>query len=190
MRPTRSAVVVAIAVAGAMAAGCGSAVPSALPAGTRARVDTLPPSTVPVAPSASRAATAAASEAAIRPSPDDLPPDAAVLVTGAEALLGQLGSFTWRTGGSDAPWLQGTRGSVPPDRPLQFGLSRDVPVDEWSVAYAAAGQQSPERLVALDPTGAPLEVVPPPAGRWTVVLRVRFGAGLGDAAWYWTLIVG
>jgi hypothetical protein len=188
MHPTRRAVVaIAIALCGAVAAGCGSAV-TEFPPGTRTAADSPTPSAaVPTAPPIP---TGAPSGAASRPPPDDLPPDAAVLVAGADALVGQLGGYTWRNGGSDAPWLQGTRGTIASARPLQFGLSRDVPIDEWSVACAAAGQQSPERLVPLDPTGAPLEVVPPPAGRWTVVLRVRFGQGLGDAAWYWTLIVG
>ena len=188
MHPTRSAAVtVAIALCGAIAAGCGSAVTES-PPGTVTPADV--PSPGAGLPSPPPTPTGTPSDAASRPPPDDMPPDAAVLVAGADALIGQLGGYTWRNGGSDAPWLQGTRGAVPPDRPLQFGLSRDVPIDEWSVAYAAAGQQSPERVVPLDPTGAPLEVVPPPTGRWTLVLRMRFGEGLGDATWYWTLIVG
>lgn len=188
MRPTRSAAVtIAIALCGAIAAGCGSPVIKS-PTETLTPVDSSPTSAG--LPSPPPTQTGAPSEAASRPPLDDLPPDAAVLVAGADPLLGQLGGYTWGNGGSDAPWLQGTRGAVPPDRPLQFGLSRDVAIDAWSVAYAAAGLPSPERLIPLDPTGAPLEVVPPPAGRWTVVLRVRFGQGLGDAAWYWTLIVG
>jgi hypothetical protein len=123
-------------------------------------------------------------------SPGDAPPDVALLVAGRDPLVGALGGYTWLDGGSDAPWLRGTPGGVSPDRPLQFGLARDLPIDTWSAAYAAGGDPFPGQLFPLAPSGSPLEVVPPPVGTWTVVLRLTFGQGLGEAAYYWSLTVG
>ena len=169
-RTRRAAALVALTILAGLVTACGSPVPTA----TRAALAATPG---PVAPSPPE-------------SPGDAPPDVALLVAGRDPLVGALGGYTWLDGGSDAPWLKGTPGGVPPDRPLQFGLARDLPVETWSAAFAASGDPFPGRPIPLAPSGAPLEVVPPPAGTWTVVFRVTFGQGLGDAAYYWSLTVG
>lgn len=171
MPRTRSAAArIALTLLAGFVTACGSPAPTATPAGVAA----TPGPTVQSPPA----------------QPGDAPPDVALLVAGRDPLVGALGGYTWLDSGSDAPWLKGTPGGVPPDRPLQFGLARDVPIDSWSAAYAASGDPFPAKPIPLAPSGAPLEVVPPPAGTWTVVLRVTFGQGLGDAVFYWSLTVG
>jgi len=118
-----------------------------------------------------------------------LPPDAALLVPDGDPVVGQLGAYVWREAGSDSPWLPGAPVSVVPTRSLRFAMSADVPVDGWTARYARTGDPFPGGPLALANGSATLEVDPPPSGTWTVVLHVRFGAGLGDAAYYWRVLV-
>ena len=121
--------------------------------------------------------------------PADRPPDAALLVPDGEPVVGQLGGYVWRDAGSDAPWLPGTAVTVSPTRPLVFALSVDTPVEGWTARYAPPGNAFPTGPVPLAAGSTPLEIVPPPSGTWTVALRVTFGDGLGDAAYYWRVRV-
>jgi hypothetical protein len=161
--PRTATAVLALACVASAAVACGSSGPT----------------TAPPASSPSTAASLLAGQ----------PPDAALLVPDGDPVVGQLGGYVWRDAGSDSPWLPGTPVTVAPTRPLLFALSADVPVEGWTARYAPPGNAFPTGPLPLAVGSTPLEIVPPPSGTWTVALRVTFGVGLGDAAYYWRVRV-
>lgn len=175
MTRLRSALVLVVV----LLVGCAGPPPSPVPAASEA------PSTPPLATPATSPVPASDQ----LPGAGDLPPEAALLVPDGDPVVGQLGSYTWRETGSDAPWLPGTPVAVDAARSLRFALSFDVPVDTWSARYAAPGELSPTLVTPLDIGGAPLEVEPPPAGRWSLAMTITFGDGLGSATYYWQVEV-
>jgi hypothetical protein len=145
--------------------------------------------TPPTASPTSSASPAAPASPVSSPSPADgpggEPPDATLLVPDGEPIVGQLGGWTWGDSGADSPWLSGTPVTVDRGGPLAFGLSVDVPVDDWAARYAPPGDPFPTAPLPLAKGDARIEVVAPPPGTWTVVLRLTFAGGFGDASYYW-----
>jgi predicted small lipoprotein YifL len=164
----RSAILAAAVVA-LIAVGCGSPGPA-----------TAPPAGVPQQSSGPP-------RSADPPAVGDGPPDAALLVPDGDPVVGQLGTYVWRDAGSDSPWLPGTPVELVGGRSILFGLRAAVPVETWAAAYADVRVEpgSVPRSIPLQSLAVPLEVAPPPPGRWTVVLRVTFGDGLGEAGYFW-----
>jgi hypothetical protein len=121
------------------------------------------------------------------------PPAASLSVEGGDPVAGQLGSFTWNGGGSDSPWLPGTRLSIGAGERLTASLAGGVAVDTWSARSAPAGSSDGTGAVGLgDGSGDgsnPMAFAPPAKGRWSVQLTVGFADELGSATYYWQVIV-
>jgi len=162
------------------------AVACVAPAATSSPVVTPTPSAVPSDESAA-AATPGSPPPTAPPTAGDEPPAAELRAAGGPALPGQLGTYTWRDGGSDAPWLPGTPVAVAAGSELVIGLAPDLPVDSWRARYAPAGADGPARAESLGEGGGSIVLAPPPAGRWTLEVHVTFGASLGDAHYFWQL---
>lgn len=125
--------------------------------------------------------------------PGAAPPAALLLVGDRFPVAGQLGTYIWRDGGSSSPWLPGTRAALPANVPLAFQFDVAVPIVRWNVRYVEAGVEGPNGAVVLGEgliRGRVLESDVLPRGAWTVELRVSFANGLGNAIYFWEIIVG
>jgi hypothetical protein len=128
-----------------------------------------------------------ATAAPIGPSAE--PPSASLAAEGGDAVVGQLGSYTWLDGGSDSPWLPGAPISVGALEPLTVAIGGGVPVADWSARRAPAGSATGAGAVALGGGGPPVAFTAPGPGTWSVQLIVRFAGDLGSATYYWQLAV-
>jgi hypothetical protein len=117
------------------------------------------------------------------------PPTASLSSEGGDPVTGQLGSFTWRDGGSDSPWLPGSAIRVGPGEPLTVVLADDVGVAEWTARRVPAGTTDASGAVGLGSGQAPIAFAAPEDGSWSVQVTVRFADDLGDAAYYWAIEV-
>ncbi len=179
----------AIVVVAWLAAGCavtgetgpasGSADPSVSPEVATSVPDSADPTAKP-------AATATADASA----PAGQPPPATLAAEGGDAVVGQLGSYTWLGGGSDSPWLPGAPISVGAAEPLTVAIGGGVAVTDWSVRRASAGATDGSGAVSLGAGGGPpVTFVAPAPGNWSAQVVVRFGNDLGSATYYWQLTV-
>lgn len=120
----------------------------------------------------------------------DRPPSAGLLVAGGESVAGQLGSYVWRDGGADSPWLPGAPATIEADQVLEFALSTDAPLAAWQARYGPADADGPEGAQPLANAGLDgILIESPPRGRWTLELALIFGEGLGEARYFWQLEV-
>lgn len=131
--------------------------------------------------------------AAIGPSPSvagrDAPPDAVLSVEGGDPVTGQLGTFIWLETGSDAPWLPGAPIAVGAGEPLTLRLVPDADISTWSARYVPADATGPEGAKALGEGADDPAFAAPEAGTWTLVVRLIFADGAGDASYFWHLTV-
>ena len=117
------------------------------------------------------------------------PPAAALSAEGGDPVTGQLGSYTWANGGSDAPWLPGSPLGVGPVEPLSVTVERGVPIESWEARVAPAGQGDPTGAASLGSGAGQPAFEAPAAGAWTLEVRVVFAGGLGTASYFWALTV-
>lgn len=118
------------------------------------------------------------------------PPPASIAVEGGDPVVGQLGTFTWENGGSDAPWLNGSPIQVGPGERLTMTLAEPVTIGEWSVSRVLPGNRDGIGAVAMqEGSGWPLSFEAPPAGQWSVEVRVRFADSRGEALYFWMIEV-
>lgn len=144
-----------------------------------------PPATTPVAvESPVPPATPVETVAAI---PE--PPAAALAAEGGDPVTGQLGTYTWANGGSDAPWLPGSPLAVGAVEPLTVTVERGVPIESWEARVAPAGQDDPTGAASLGSGAGQPAFEAPVAGDWTLEVRVEFAGGLGTASYFWALTV-
>ena len=155
--------------------------PPAVPSGPAPASPSVPPTVSPAIPTAP-AGTPPTAEG-------DEPPQAGLIRADGEPVIGQLGTFLWRDGGSDSPWLPGTPATVDAAVPLEFGLSAAVPVASWHARLGRAGIDDPSSARPIGEGSSAIVVSGPPPGRWTVELTIFFGDGLGEARYYWLLDV-
>lgn len=171
---------VAIVVVGCSGGGLpASSTPAAVPANTVTEVPALTP-TPAVSPAPSTATTSAPTEI-------PGPPAAALTPIAGDAIPGELGSFTWRGMGSDAPWLAPPAGQAVRDTgPFSVTFTPPVPVERWVAGWApvvdgtaggvAGSEQGGRGPVVLDGPDRP--------GSWSLQVDVRFAGG-GSCAYYW-----
>jgi hypothetical protein len=123
----------------------------------------------------------------------DAPPEVTLAPAGsadAEAVTGDLGTFSWNGLVSDAPWVVG-RASVNASAGdvLEARLAAQPPVTSWTARWARVVNG-----VAGDVEGAaegvdlPILVTAPAAGSWTLQVELRMGTS-GSATWYWRVEV-
>jgi hypothetical protein len=117
------------------------------------------------------------------------PPAASLAVEGGDAVVGQLGSFTWADGGSDSPWLPGTPVAMAAGEPLTVTVADGVAVAEWSARRVPAGTTDGAGAVGAGGGPAPVTFAAPGPGSWSVQVDLTFAGGLGAAAYYWQLTV-
>jgi hypothetical protein len=195
---------VGAAAAAILAVGCSAgnlSAPAATGAGTSPATSVLMSApTAPSAPTATFAPTAAPTSSAPRATPatsptasparSDAPPTASLGAEGGDAVVGQLGSYTWGGTGSDSPWLPGSRLTVGAGEPLTVRIDGGGGVADWSAARVAAGTTDGTGAAALGGgEGEPIRFIGPAAGHWSVQVQVRFETGSDTAAYYWLLDV-
>jgi hypothetical protein len=159
--------------------------PSASPVPTAVVASAIPAASPEPSPS---------SEPVLSPSaPDESPlpePPAGLLaVEGGEAVKGQLGSFTWKNGGSDAPWLDGTPIHVGAGERLAVTFGEPIGVSNWTASRVPPGNRDGFGAIGIgEGLAGPIAFDPPPKGSWSVSVEVWF-ENFGSAAYYWLVNV-
>ncbi len=123
------------------------------------------------------------------PSLADDPPSATLAADGGDPVAGQLGSYAWRDGGSDSPWLPGATIAVGAGEPLTVTVDDGVPVAAWTARRVPVGTSNGVGAIALGAGSGAVAFVAPDAGSWSIQVDIQFGDDLGSAAYYWRLDV-
>jgi hypothetical protein len=117
------------------------------------------------------------------------PPVAALAAEGGDPTDGQLGSYTWGDGGSDAPWLPGTRTAVGAGEPLTVTFRPEATIRSWSARAVPAASGGPKGATALGEGSGRPRFMAPDGGTWTVEVHVVFANPAGQASYFWQLAV-
>jgi hypothetical protein len=118
------------------------------------------------------------------------PPAASIAVDGGDPVIGELGTFTWQNGGSDAPWLNGYPIQVGSGELLTLTMAEPVPVASWSVSRQPPGSRDDFGAMGMaQGSGMPVAFPAPPPGSWSVGASIRFTGTLGSASYYWLIEV-
>ncbi len=155
---------------------------------------TDPPSATPAAsavqsPPASPLATASSTPRSSIVAVPPAPPAASLAADGGDPVPGDLGSYTWRGGGSDAPWI-----IVPARRAARSGPPYRIDLDPplvpvtWRVVWAPIENGLAGQIQGHEQgTGTGIMLTGPRGpGPWSLRLEVDFGPA-GRATWYWRL---
>lgn len=191
-RRTRNRILVTIAAA-VMVSGCGTT-GVASGGGSTVAASSASPTTglgFERSPSATIQASSPA-EPSLEPDPTlTPPPDATLQVDGGDPVIGELGSWTWRNAGSDAPYLPGYPIHVGTGERLIFAMTEPVAIEGWQVRRVPPSSvPGSEGLVGMgEGTGGTIWFEAPPQGTWAVSVTVQFAAGLGGASYYWQVEV-
>ncbi|MEO6207556.1 MAG: hypothetical protein ABIP77_06345 [Candidatus Limnocylindrales bacterium] len=119
----------------------------------------------------------------------DSPPDALLAAEGGDPVMGQLGTNSWKNGGSDAPWLRGAPISVGAGEPLALTFLPGFDVASWRTWYVPADSDGQSGGPSLGEGVGQPAFRAPEAGTWTVVVTVTFREENGQADYYWRLDV-
>jgi hypothetical protein len=117
------------------------------------------------------------------------PPAALLIPAGGRPTPGELGSFTWRNGGSDSPWVIVPTGQA--TRPAgSYSIDLEPPLEPvtWIAVWAPIEHGRPGTVAGYEEgTGGGITFTgPPEPGPWSLRLDVDFGRP-GRATWYWRL---
>jgi hypothetical protein len=115
------------------------------------------------------------------------PPAAALAAEGGDPTDGQLGTYTWGDGGSDAPWLPGTRMAVGSGEPLTVSFLPETAIEAWAARAVPSTADGPAGATALGQGAGPPRFAAPAAGTWTVEVNVVFANAAGKASYFWQL---
>jgi hypothetical protein len=172
-----------IAVTVLVVLSCSSpAVSTTAPDGTAGpSIASVGPSLGTAAPTSTRGVTAAPADAA--------PPAATLAAEGGDPVAGQLGTYIWRDGGSDSPWLRGAPIAVGTGEPLSISLEPATGIASWGARSVPASADGPDGATSLGEGAGSPAFAAPGAGTWTVEVHVVFDDGLGDASYFWRLDV-
>ena len=132
-------------------------------------------------------------EPAMTPAPTvagiDSPPEALLAVEGGDPVMGQLGTNTWKNGGSDAPWLRGAPITVGAGEPLTVTFLPGFDVASGRTRYVPAASDGQTGGASLGEGVGQPTFRAPAAGSWTVDVSVTFHEENGRADYYWRLDV-
>lgn len=167
-----------------------SSVPSASPSPGAVIASPTPAATAEPSPSAEPATSPSTPESEPPVEPMAEPPGASLAVEGGDPVEGQLGSFTWQNGGSDAPWLDGSPIRVGARERLTLSFADPVAVENWSASRVPPGNRDGTGAIGMgEGSGEPVSFDAPPRGTWSVSVNVRFSENCGSAAYYWLVQV-
>jgi hypothetical protein len=119
----------------------------------------------------------------------DGPPDATLGAEGGDPVTGQIGTYVWLDTGSDSPWLPGAPLVVGRGEPLTVRLVPGIDIQSWVARFVRADARGPEGAVTLGRGTASGSFAAPEPGVWTVQVSIVFGAGAGNADYFWRLEV-
>lgn len=108
---------------------------------------------------------------------------------GGDPVVGELGSFSWKNAGSDAPWIPGNPMQVGRGEQLTLSLASSIGIDQWTVARSPGSTFGSDIVGMGDGTGTPVSFAAPPRGTWSVAVNVWFADNLGSASYYWLMTV-
>lgn len=168
----------------ALVVGCASAAC----AGTNPATS-VPPSTAATSHPATTVSPSVSLSATTTPSLGGTPPQGSLAAEGGDPVPGQLGTYTWRDGGSDSPWLPGAPITVGAGEPLSVSLAPPTVVATWQTRSVPAGTAGPTGATSLGEGDGPPAFAAPGAGAWTVEVHVVFDGDLGNASYFWRLEV-
>jgi hypothetical protein len=117
------------------------------------------------------------------------PPVAALAAEGGDETDGQLGTYTWGDGGSDAPWLPGERVAVGAGEPLTVRFRPETAIETWSARVVPASADGPAGASGLGQGSGQPRFAAPGAGTWTAEVRIVFANAAGEASYFWQLAV-
>jgi hypothetical protein len=118
------------------------------------------------------------------------PPAASIQVEGGDPVVGELGGFTWKNGGSAAPWLPGAPIHIGSSERVTLTLADPVGIANWTASYVPATDLDSIAPLGLgEGAGGPVTFGAPPPGRWSVHVGVWFADNEGDAAYFWLVEV-
>ncbi|MEZ0241121.1 MAG: hypothetical protein ACAH65_10015 [Chloroflexota bacterium] len=184
IRPVLATLAVMVVALGCQAGAGGTA---GTPAGSSTPPPAAPSATARPTPSAPAPTPAVTASPA--PSLADDPPSATLAADGGDPVAGQLGSYAWRDGGSDSPWLPGATIAVGAGEPLTVTVDDGVPVAAWTARRVPVGTSNGVGAIALGAGSGAVAFVAPDAGSWSIQVDIQFGDDLGSAAYYWRLDV-
>lgn len=191
---SRASLILLTTVFAACSATPGSTIPSAgSPSPSRAVVATATPSAT-ASPSVEPSSPALPSPEPTteEPPPEpplEEPPAASLSVEGGDPVVGELGSFGWKNGASDSPWLPGYPIRVGLGERLTLTMAEPVEISEWSVERTPAATFGRDPIVGMSQgIGEPVSFPAPPAGSWSVHVGLLFAKG-GSAAYFWQIDV-
>ncbi len=120
------------------------------------------------------------------------PPAASLVIADGIVVPGELGSYTWDGGGSDAPWIVVPEsGRVKGAATMEIRLNPAADVTAWSARWAliSDGVAGPPQDGSTGTT-APMTVTLPTAnGDWSLQVEIRAGNGR-SATYYWRVSAG
>lgn len=151
---------------------------------TAPTVTATPLATTTLEPTQAPALTPAPTVAGI-----DAPPEALLAAEGGDPVMGQLGTYIWMNGGSDAPWLRGAPISVGAGEPLSVTFLPGIDVAGWRTWYVPADSDGDTGGATLGEGIGQPTFQAPASGSWTVAVTVTFLQDAGDANYYWRLDV-
>ena len=127
------------------------------------------------------------------PAPTEIPgpPAAALTPIGKDAIPGELGSFTWRSMGSDAPWLVPLADqAVREQGPYVVTFAPPMLVESWTARWAPVADGTAGAVAGFEQgdTGSLVMEGPDQPGTWSLQVDARFAGG-DRCAYYWRLEV-
>ena len=150
--------------------------------------DIAPPDATPTPAPASPAPSPAD---VATPGPIPAKPPVATLrgLSSSASARGQLGSYTWGRGGSDAPWIVGkVLGSAAVGAALDVSLEGTVPT-RWTAAWAAVSDgMAGSPSLGTSGSGQVAVAAPVKPGDWSLRVTATFGPG-HNATYFWRLSV-
>jgi hypothetical protein len=194
--------IAALVVAVTLIAGCSAArpsidgSPSSVPSPiASAATSSVPTTTASLEPSPEPASPSPSEEPVDAPTPGatlEPPPDATLQVEGGDAVIGELGSWGWKSAASDAPYLPGAPMHVGTGERLTFRMTTPVPIESWQIRRLPPSSvpDGVDGLVGMgEGTGEAISFAAPRKGTWSVSVSVQFADTLGSAAYYWKVTV-
>jgi hypothetical protein len=119
------------------------------------------------------------------------PPPVATLRIGSHSYVGTIGGYTWKDHGDAAPWLpaRALDAIKVATRARLTVVIEGVAIDHWTAAMARASDTRGDALTGLGEGARTISIVGPRSGSWVISVAVQYAHGLGDGAYYWSLVV-